>query len=258
MAGRYDELDALMAEQLDYYRARAAEFDAERRHAESDPGLVAEVAALEQALHRVGPSGTVLKLGCGRGNWTERLAEWADRLVAVDAAPEMIDCARAKVEANHVEFVVADLFAWSPPSRFDVVLFAFLLSHVPPSRFDAFWELVGQASPRRGGSSSSTTAPARRSTRNRCPIRTYGWSVGGCATVSNTESSRLCTNPRNCVTSCNSAAGTQPFNPPATGSTGPSPTATRRPQIERCRLAQPQVNTWSLRAKPEVQDLLAG
>lgn len=145
MAGRDDELDALMAEQLDYYRARAAEFDAERRHAESDPGLVAEVAALEQALHRIGPSGAVLELGCGTGNWTERLAEWADRLVAVDAAPEMIDCARAKVEAAHVEFVVADLFAWSPSSRFDVVFFAFVLSHVPPSRFDAFWELVGQA-----------------------------------------------------------------------------------------------------------------
>lgn len=145
MAGPDDELDALMAEQLDYYRARAAEFDAERQHAESDPGLVAEVAALEQALHRIGPSGAVLELGCGTGNWTERLAEWADRLVAVDAAPEMIDRARAKVEAEHVEFVVADLFAWSPPQRFDVVFFAFVLSHVPPSRFDAFWELVGQA-----------------------------------------------------------------------------------------------------------------
>lgn len=146
MAGRdADELDALMAEQRTYYRALAAEFDAETRRAESDPGWSAEVAALEQALHGVGPCGAVLELGCGTGNWTKRLAESAEWLVAVDAAAEMIDCARAKVEADHVEFVVADLFAWSPPQRFDVVFFAFVLSHVPPSRFDAFWELVDHA-----------------------------------------------------------------------------------------------------------------
>ena len=29
-----------------------------------------------------------------------------------------------------------------PPERFDVVFFAFWLSHVPHARFDAFWQLV--------------------------------------------------------------------------------------------------------------------
>jgi demethylmenaquinone methyltransferase/2-methoxy-6-polyprenyl-1,4-benzoquinol methylase len=41
--------------------------------------------------------------------------------------------------------VVADLFGWEPPRRYDVVFFSFWISHVPPGRFDAFWALVDRA-----------------------------------------------------------------------------------------------------------------
>jgi O-methyltransferase involved in polyketide biosynthesis len=41
-----------------------------------------------------------------------------------------------------VRFVQADLFAWRPDRRYDVVFFGFWLSHVPPARFDSFWSLV--------------------------------------------------------------------------------------------------------------------
>jgi hypothetical protein len=33
-----------------------------------------------------------------------------------------------------VEFIEADVFAWEPPRRYDTVLFAFWLTHVPPTR----------------------------------------------------------------------------------------------------------------------------
>jgi hypothetical protein len=41
-----------------------------------------------------------------------------------------------------VRFVEADLFASRPDRRYDVVFFAFWISHVPPERFDSFWSLV--------------------------------------------------------------------------------------------------------------------
>jgi SAM-dependent methyltransferase len=41
-----------------------------------------------------------------------------------------------------VRFIQADLFAWEPDRRYDVVFFGFWLSHVPPARFESFWALV--------------------------------------------------------------------------------------------------------------------
>jgi hypothetical protein len=41
-----------------------------------------------------------------------------------------------------VRFIQADLFAWEPDRRYDVVFFGFWLSHVPPGRFEPFWSLV--------------------------------------------------------------------------------------------------------------------
>jgi SAM-dependent methyltransferase len=41
-----------------------------------------------------------------------------------------------------VRFIQADLFAWEPDRRYDVVFFGFWLSHVPPARFEPFWSLV--------------------------------------------------------------------------------------------------------------------
>lgn len=40
--------------------------------------------------------------------------------------------------------VHADVFAWSPAERYDVVFFSAWLSHVPPQRFDEFWALVAR------------------------------------------------------------------------------------------------------------------
>jgi demethylmenaquinone methyltransferase/2-methoxy-6-polyprenyl-1,4-benzoquinol methylase len=41
-----------------------------------------------------------------------------------------------------IDYVVADLFDWQPPRRYDVVFFSFWLSHVPRGRFASFWTLV--------------------------------------------------------------------------------------------------------------------
>src|ERR671937_3148742 len=43
---------------------------------------------------------------------------------------------------GRVRFVEADLFTWRPDRRYDVVFFAFWLSHVPLERFESFWSLV--------------------------------------------------------------------------------------------------------------------
>jgi ubiquinone/menaquinone biosynthesis C-methylase UbiE len=137
------DLDGLLDEQRAYYRAMAPDYDAA---AARDPD-VADRPELEAALAEFGPAGDVVELAGGTGSWTASLARHATRLTVVDAAPEVLAINAAKLSSASiaVEYLLADLFTWRPPRRYDVVFFSYWLSHVPVSRFAAFWELVRAA-----------------------------------------------------------------------------------------------------------------
>ncbi|WP_327104506.1 class I SAM-dependent methyltransferase [Nonomuraea glycinis] len=129
-------LQELLDEQVVYYRAIAAEYE---RHALPFPG----VSELSAALDAFRPAGSVLELACGPGTWTAQLLQHATEVTAVDASPETLAIASARVgEDERVRFVSADLFGWQPDRRYDVVFFGFWLSHVPAERFASFWSLV--------------------------------------------------------------------------------------------------------------------
>jgi demethylmenaquinone methyltransferase/2-methoxy-6-polyprenyl-1,4-benzoquinol methylase len=64
------------------------------------------------------PTGDVLELACGRGAWTEQLLHNATSVTGVDAAPEMLARAKARVGAYRVRFIQSDLFAWTPDRVF--------------------------------------------------------------------------------------------------------------------------------------------
>jgi demethylmenaquinone methyltransferase/2-methoxy-6-polyprenyl-1,4-benzoquinol methylase len=127
-----EQTDPLLVEQIAYYRAAAMEYKV-------DPQAARDLAA---ALEAFGPAGRVLELACGPGAWTELLLRHGASVTAVDAAPEMLPRARARVGDDRVHFIQADLFAWRPDRCYDVVFFGFWLSHVPPDRFESFWSLV--------------------------------------------------------------------------------------------------------------------
>src|SRR5437868_2567549 len=90
-------LAGLLQGQIDYYRARAAEYDEWlNRQGRYDHGPVAnaqwfaEFKIVEDALERFAPRGRVLEFAGGTGYWTERLARQAESVTVVDAAPEML------------------------------------------------------------------------------------------------------------------------------------------------------------------------
>ena len=131
-----DSPEGLLDEQIDYYRAVAAEYE---NHTLPFPGG----SELSEALDAFRPTGSVLELACGPGTWTTQLLQHAADVTAVDASPEMLAIASARVgQQERVRFVSADLFGWRPDRRFDVVFFGFWLSHVPAERFAFFWSLV--------------------------------------------------------------------------------------------------------------------
>jgi SAM-dependent methyltransferase len=130
------ESDGLLADQIDYYRRRASEYD---ETAFEDPEAPSRLFG--PLIERLAPSGDVLEIACGTGLWTQHLARRAGSLTALDSSPEMLDLARERAGAD-VEFVVADIFEWIPPRRYDSIFFGFWLSHVPRSRLAAFWRLL--------------------------------------------------------------------------------------------------------------------
>jgi len=129
--------EAAQRSQITYYRRRAAEYDVT---AYGD--LAAADARIAALVDELRPAGDVLEIAPGTGIWTEKLARLARTVTAVDAAPEMIEIARQRVHGQAVEFVVADVFEWVPPRRFDTVFFSAWLSHVPDASFATFWSLL--------------------------------------------------------------------------------------------------------------------
>jgi demethylmenaquinone methyltransferase/2-methoxy-6-polyprenyl-1,4-benzoquinol methylase len=130
-----EELDRLLDEQLAYYRALAADY--------LNQGLELPGGnEMTEALDAFQPTGSVLELACGPGVWTSQLLRYAADVTAVDASPEMLAIAAARVGRERVRFIQADLFTWKPDRRYDVVLIGFWLSHVPAERFVSFWSLV--------------------------------------------------------------------------------------------------------------------
>lgn len=75
----------------------------------------------------------VLDIGCGTGEFSRLLAERADRVVAIDLSPKMIEVAqqRSKQHTN-IDFQVADILKWEfPVEQFDAIVSIATVHHLP-------------------------------------------------------------------------------------------------------------------------------
>jgi len=141
--------EELIHGQIEYYRARANEYDEwvyrKGRYdhgAEANQQWFVEQAEVGAALTAFDPKGKVLEFAGGTGYWTARLLQHADSVTVVDASPEMLALNRQRVGDERVRHQLADIFAYQPDGPADVVFFGFWLSHVPADRFAEFWDLV--------------------------------------------------------------------------------------------------------------------
>jgi ubiquinone/menaquinone biosynthesis C-methylase UbiE len=75
----------------------------------------------------------VLDVGCGSGAFSRLLAQRAERVLALDLSPRMIEIARERSRATpNVDFQVADATAWEcPAARFDCIASIATLHHLP-------------------------------------------------------------------------------------------------------------------------------
>ena len=142
-------MDSVLQQQIDYYRARAGEYDEwflrqgrYDRGEESNKEWFAEVAEVEAALESLHPSGRILEFAGGTGIWSQRLVRNCASLTVVDSSPEVLALNEARLSDSRTRYDLSDIFTWSPDQQYDMVFFSFWLSHVPEERFAAFWDLV--------------------------------------------------------------------------------------------------------------------
>ncbi len=124
--------DDILTKQVEYYRLRANEYDIT---AYTD--LTKSAERIDRIVADLAPTGSILELACGTGMWTRALAAYSDDVTALDASAEPIAIARARCP-DQVHFEIADIFRWRPVRFYDVVFFAFWLSHVPSARLGGF------------------------------------------------------------------------------------------------------------------------
>ena len=84
---------------------------------------------LERMRRAAGHYRRCVDLGCGIGDWAERLAEIADEIHACDVAPHFVAETRRRVPAAVVE--CADLREYRLPRQLDLVYLGAVLSYLP-------------------------------------------------------------------------------------------------------------------------------
>jgi demethylmenaquinone methyltransferase/2-methoxy-6-polyprenyl-1,4-benzoquinol methylase len=134
-------LEALLAEQREFYDLRAPDYANGTRSARAASGDMSREMC-RALVDDFAPAGDVLELACGPGAFTRELVRHARAVTAVDGSARMLERNRREVHDDRVTYVEADLFDWQPARTYDTVFFGFWLSHVPPARFDGFWALV--------------------------------------------------------------------------------------------------------------------
>src|SRR5262245_52106108 len=78
--------------------------------------------------------GSVAEFGCGSGFFTAALARRADRVVATDLAPGMVELARERVRAPNVVFRTEDVQKTSlPDGEFDTAFMSLVLYFTEPT-----------------------------------------------------------------------------------------------------------------------------
>src|SRR5690606_32352900 len=103
--------DDILRQQIDYYRARAGEYDewfyrlGRYDHGETLNRLwFDEVEEVMQALRALGTVERALELAAGTGIWTAQLAQMANHVTAIDASEEVLEINAHKLCAAHVHY----------------------------------------------------------------------------------------------------------------------------------------------------------
>jgi ubiquinone/menaquinone biosynthesis C-methylase UbiE len=119
----------------DYYAARAPEYD----RVYLKPERQSDLLEIRRWLPGVFKGKSVLEVACGTGYWTQYVAPVATGILAIDASPETLRIAQARVYTGKVEFAVGDAYQLPAVAEgFQSAFAGFWFSHIPRDRIREF------------------------------------------------------------------------------------------------------------------------
>lgn len=122
---------------VSYYNDRAKEYE----KVYLNPAEQKDLQTSEKIFQNLFANKTVLEIACGTGYWTERIAETATSMYAIDVNESVIEIALERQKEN-ITFAVADMFDFTPVEKFDGVFGGFIWSHILLQDLDKFIEKV--------------------------------------------------------------------------------------------------------------------
>jgi len=130
------------AEMEAYYRHRAQEYD----NVYLKPERQKDLKDMQSWLSEKFIGCSVLEIACGTGYWTQFMEHAADRIFAIDAAPEVLEIARERVRSESVEFHIGDAYSLNGyEGKYDASFSGFWFSHVlKENRYKFLSGLAGQ------------------------------------------------------------------------------------------------------------------
>jgi ubiquinone/menaquinone biosynthesis C-methylase UbiE len=130
-------------ELIDYYRARAAEY--EQIYYRRVPERRREIDEQAEDLRELVRGKDILDLACGTGYWTQIMSRTARFIAAADISAEMLREARNKEYDAPTAFVMADLYSLPfQTASFDMITLGFWFSHQPKQEYDLFFRQLAQ------------------------------------------------------------------------------------------------------------------
>ncbi len=129
-----------ITEMQEYYRLRAAEYDASMRY--DDPGTSDYFEPVFRALREALAGRDVLELACGPGYWTSNICKAVKSIVATDYNESTLEEARRKdLDSGKVTLQCADAYNLDfPDMQFTAVLAVDWFAHVPKPLIASFLE----------------------------------------------------------------------------------------------------------------------
>ena len=114
-----------------------------------DHRFALERAVVDRWFAALGPTASVLDIGCGAGAWTELFAQRYGRVVGVDASDGMLAAARRRLaEQSNVELVRGDALTVALDGEFHGVLLGGLLMYLDRADAVALLVRLGQLAPK--------------------------------------------------------------------------------------------------------------
>ena len=131
----------LQNDTVKYYSERAKEYE----NIYLKPERKDDLQKVTKILQDIFRNKSIIEIACGTGYWTERIAQTAKSIYAIDINDSVLEIAGSKTyPQNNVIFENADFYKLSPAQPYENLFGGFILSHIKLQEMNNFIKVISK------------------------------------------------------------------------------------------------------------------